>query len=933
MSLKRYAKIKLRSVYPLYSQDMFFIFSIYDRQMKESIMAFNRAVHLASESNREKELVLTDFQKRDLFQYFASKISYKLPGTVPYNKHYYHRLRTIMLNEELVNGKAHPDLFITITLNEGEVALLAQIRDWAKVTTDDPVRVNDYFFKREKRLNKAIYGTGGKAGIFGKVTSSFCRIEYQDRGAPHAHILLYLDEEGTKRLDDGVMISAEIPRKRHDPELKALVRKYQIHECKNDVCLVFWRNNMCRMGYPQRMVETDQLSEDQTRWLYRRRNKRDRRVVAFNATLLKLCQSNINVQRLTSKGILWYICSYLAKVEPGFHLGEKQKKLSEVKMYLLVRNVSLMEACAIIFGNRHYETKPTIEYLNLSLPMERLKLLKTQFELENFTRVREVLIKQGLLDSTDIGSVYKKGFYEVYYERPEALEDITFLEFRKKWKYLPKDFDDLQKTIKKIPKRCQKEDEDKYLETKFYFFYKRKTGILLTYYHPLVNDGELYFYHKLIEKYPHRAANSENSLLSKGNKRHSFLEEWIMRSDWAEEEADEFAESVEHTWKKSAPTREFLKQIMLERLKSPGQLSETSIDWLTSFTNRIDRFEENRRKGFSFHTADTRLGGDKKDIYNIFKAKGFKADRDIIINPETIFLGITDLYKTISPNFLTGSQEFILDYITEHAGPNADRQVLLFITGGAGSGKTFLLNIIYKLFECIHKRNVKATAMTASAAKIFNGKTVHSQFSVNEDFNNQKIITRLQPGKTLQKLIQNYQLVIVDEVSMMSQTIYDQLDFVCRHTSLDIYLNDKIFGGKSIIFFGDFHQLPPVKNIRDPIRGHGTLSTCNHFLENFTWLFLNENCRQSEDKVYGDLLARCRKGQMTAEDNVLLEQRKITIEKDVDDLVDRTDIQIITPTNKRRRYYNIRKMNLIKGDYIKLIATTYMQVIYIYIYI
>ena len=136
----------------------------------------------------------------------------------------------------------YPDLFITITLNEEDEDILVKIRDGgAKLSTDDPVTLTEYFFKKQKRINK------------GKVTSCFQRIEYQDRGAPHSHILLYLNKEGTARLGNGVAISAMIPNREDDPELYHLVYQYQIHNVNNSNCSLY--THPLYLCFPQHNVK------------------------------------------------------------------------------------------------------------------------------------------------------------------------------------------------------------------------------------------------------------------------------------------------------------------------------------------------------------------------------------------------------------------------------------------------------------------------------------------------------------------------------------------------------------------------------------------------------------------------------------------------------------------------------------------------------
>ena len=56
------------------------------------------------------------------------------------------------------------------------------------------------------------------------------------------------------------------------------------------------------------------------------------------------------------------------------------------------------------------------------------------------------------------------------------------------------------------------------------------------------------------------------------------------------------------------------------------------------------------------------------------------------------------------------------------------------------------------------------------------------------------------------------QVLLVDEVSMLSANIMDKLDFVARHVRGE---NDKPFGGLQVVMAGDFYQLPPVPSEDD----------------------------------------------------------------------------------------------------------------------
>ena len=144
----------------------------------------------------------------------------------------------------------------------------------------------------------------------------------------------------------------------------------------------------------------------------------------------------------------------------------------------------------------------------------------------------------------------------------------------------------------------------------------------------------------------------------------------------------------------------------------------------------------------------------------------------------------------------------------------------VFLTGKAGTGKTtFLRNII----EHTHK-NAIIVAPTGIAAINAGGVTIHSQFGIpfglfvpdssyKIDNTNTKINTPYTMVKHLnmrdqkRKLLQELELLIIDEVSMLRADLLDTIDFVLKSIRRQQH---KPFGGVQVLFIGDLMQLPPV---------------------------------------------------------------------------------------------------------------------------
>lgn len=182
----------------------------------------------------------------------------------------------------------------------------------------------------------------------------------------------------------------------------------------------------------------------------------------------------------------------------------------------------------------------------------------------------------------------------------------------------------------------------------------------------------------------------------------------------------------------------------------------------------------------------------------------------------------------------------------------------IFITGPGGCGKSFLIKHIYN--HAIDKeKKIQVTALTGCAAILLqcNAKTIHSWSGVkvigNYDINN--IITFVMTNKFYRKLWRNIEILIIDEVSMMSKELFELLDTIGKR----IRKNAKPFGGIQLIMCGDFYQLPPIGNVDNP----DSKAFC---FESELWndtfdtqILLDKSFRQNEQE-YIDILNNIRQG-------------------------------------------------------------------------
>ncbi len=143
----------------------------------------------------------------------------------------------------------------------------------------------------------------------------------------------------------------------------------------------------------------------------------------------------------------------------------------------------------------------------------------------------------------------------------------------------------------------------------------------------------------------------------------------------------------------------------------------------------------------------------------------------------------------------------------------------LFLTGKAGTGKTTLLR---EIIQTTHK-NCVVVAPTGIAALNAGGVTIHSMFQLpfggfipdnsapqfleNSKFESRATLRRHFKMSTLKrKVIQNMELLVIDEVSMLRADLLDAIDFMMQ----TVRRKSIPFGGVQVLFIGDLLQLPPV---------------------------------------------------------------------------------------------------------------------------
>ena len=245
--------------------------------------------------------------------------------------------------------------------------------------------------------------------------------------------------------------------------------------------------------------------------------------------------------------------------------------------------------------------------------------------------------------------------------------------------------------------------------------------------------------------------------------------------------------------------------------------------------------------------------------------------------------------------------------------------------GGAGSGKSTVINVMYQYINQILRREgdnsdcpyVLLSAFTGSAASNIKGQTLHTLFSFNFGPGYQSLSDKLRDQK--RTLFKNLKVLIIDEFSLVDADMLYKIDLRLR----EITQRAIPFGNIAIFLFGDLMQMKPVKGryiMQMPKNQQFSLaSQMDPLWQKFECINLEINHRQGEDRDYADILNRIRIGQETAEDIERLKER--VRKENHPDIKKELDALYIFGTNKNVNQMNNKRLKALKGKERVIMAT------------
>ena len=173
----------------------------------------------------------------------------------------------------------------------------------------------------------------------------------------------------------------------------------------------------------------------------------------------------------------------------------------------------------------------------------------------------------------------------------------------------------------------------------------------------------------------------------------------------------------------------------------------------------------------------------------------------------------------------------------------------VFLTGSAGAGKTYTLNQYINYLK-VRKVPVAITASTGIAATHMNGMTIHTWAGIGiKDTLSDDDLKRMKERKYLKEHLENAQVLIIDEISMLHAKQLNLVNQVLKYFKE----SDEAFGGIQVIAAGDFFQLPPVGKNGEQNRDKFCFMSNAWVEAKFRVCYLTEQHRQ-DDSALNDIL-------------------------------------------------------------------------------
>jgi hypothetical protein len=721
-----------------------------------------------------------------------------LPSSYTGGPRYMHQLYLDAM--AIVEGLYAPTYFITFTCNPKWPEIVAELFPGQQASDRPDLATRVFHLKLNELLNDL-----KKEKIFGEVLGLVHVIEFQKRGLPHAHILVIVhpDHRPKTAADLDKYISAEIPDPTTHPLAYEAVRNAMMHgPCgdlnKTSPCM---EDGHCTKHYPKDFVEHSSFGANGFPEYRRRKDGRsiatekygdldNRWVVPHNLFLAAKYGAHINIECCTSTAAILYLFKYIYKgstratIVVGEANPEAPQVKSEIHDFVDGRYIAPCEAIWRIYGFGMQSHFPTVIRLQLHLPGGFLHVFRDNEPIED-------ILARAEEESSTLTQFFK---YNTEYPNDTPCTYVMF----------PRTHVFCKKTKKWIPR-------------------SRGSAIGRLYFiQPSV--GEL-FYLRLLLSIVESPKSFPDLRSFEGILHNTFKD--ACRARGLLQNDSEWMECLESAAKiySGLQLRKLFVQILVYCSPcNPDELwlqfqDSLSFDFKPSHRSAKDEiqvklFAEERckmaladiQRMLEFHgktLADYHIPLPFPIADNV----PLPAKMNCLIAKELSFSRLSSIEISKLVHQLNPDQRRAYDAIMNAYHSKSSKAY--FIDGPAGTGKTFLYSTILSTVRAEGKIAIAVAGSGIAALLLEGGRTAHSRFNIPIPILDEQTCNLT---KDVAELLKQARIIIWDEAPMTNRRVFECVDRTLKDLmkSVDPLNAKKIFGGKVVVFGGDFRQIPPV---------------------------------------------------------------------------------------------------------------------------
>ncbi|AQK60686.1 hypothetical protein ZEAMMB73_Zm00001d053905 [Zea mays] len=729
----------------------------------------------------------------------------------------------------LVRKFGKPDIFLTMTCNPNWDEIRRELLPGQTPQDRSDLVVRVFHAKLQELKHRLT-----KQDILGKVRAYVYVVEFQKRGLPHAHFLLIMQRKYKLTCPEqyDLLISAEIPSNKY-PELRKMVIKHMMHgPCGslNPNCPCTKGRKSCKNHYPRPFSDTTLQGKDSYP-IYRRRDD-DRKekvrgceldnrwVVPYNPYLLRLFNCHINVEACGSIKAIKYLFKYIYKGHDRASVvmrdaSKEYDDVDEIKQYRDARWVTPPEALWRIYGFELSQISPPVMQLQLHLPNMHMVAFHERQMVERVVN-RPGVDRSMLTAYFEANSLHEEARGILYRDFPEW---YTWQSGKGKvWQRRKRDTGG---QVGRIVSAHPAEGERYYLRVLLnhvtgaasYVDLRTVDGVTLpTFREAAERRGLLESDNTLDECLTERALFQMPSAL---RRLFATILVYCEPSDVAvlwQKHKDSMSEDYQHR----SQNKTHVEQMVLIDIRNMLQSMGKDINTFP-LPPIIDAYDD--------------AIGTAREVYE-----------EESIQPTAGDVALKDS--------LNEEQRAAYDKIMSAV--DTDQGGLFFVDGPGGTGKTYLYRVLLATLRNQGKIAV-ATATSGVAASIMpGGRTAHSRFKIPLTIDDGAVCSFTKQSGTAE-LLRKASLIIWDEASMTKRQVVEALDNSMR----DIMGRPALpFGGKTIVFGGDFRQVLPV--VRKGSRAQVVASSLrmSYLWESMSHLKLVSNMRAKNDPWFAEFLLR-----------------------------------------------------------------------------